>query len=104
MGFLTTLVNTFGGRWFDMDWQPTIETAAWQEAISFYVDLMQQYGPPGASTNGFNENLALFSTGKCGMWVDATVAAGLLSNPDESPSGRSHWLCPGARGFLSQWV
>lgn len=84
MGFLTTLVNTFGGRWFDMDWQPTINTAAWQEAISFYVNLMQQYGPPGASTNGFNENLALFSTGKCGMWVDATVAAGLLSNPDQS--------------------
>ncbi len=46
--------------------------------------MMQQYGPPGASTNGFNENLALFSTGKCGMWIDATVAAGLLSNPDES--------------------
>ena len=84
MGFVTTLVNTFGGRWFDMDWNPTINTPAWQNAISFYVDIMRQYGPPGASTNGFNENLALFSTGKCGMWVDATVAAGLLSNPEES--------------------
>ncbi|PSN17348.1 sugar ABC transporter substrate-binding protein [filamentous cyanobacterium CCP5] len=84
MGFISTLVNTFGGRWFDMDWNPTINTPAWQNAISFYVDLMNQYGPPGASSNGFNENLALFSTGKCGMWVDATVAAGLLSNPDES--------------------
>lgn len=84
MGFISTLVNTYGGRWFDMDWNPTINTPEWQNAISFYVDLMNQYGPPGASSNGFNENLALFSTGKCGMWVDATVAAGLLSNPDES--------------------
>lgn len=84
MAFLSTLVNTYGGQWFDMKWNPTINTPAWKEAISYYVDLMQKYGPPGASSNGFNENLALFSTGKCGMWVDATVAAGLLSNPKES--------------------
>jgi len=84
MGFLSTLVNTFGGQWFDMKWQPTINTPAWKQAIAFYVDLLNKYGPPGSSSNGFNENLALFSTGKCGMWVDATVAAGLLSNPKES--------------------
>ena len=84
MAFLSTLVNTFGGRWFDMDWQPTINTPAWNDAIGFYVDLLNNYGPPGASSNGFNENLALFSTGRCGMWIDATVAAGLLSNPEQS--------------------
>lgn len=84
MAFLTTLVNTYGGQWFDMNWNPTLNTPAWKEAIGYYVDLMQNYGPPGASSNGFNENLALFSTGKCGMWVDATVAAGLISNPKES--------------------
>lgn len=84
MAFLTTLVNTYGGRWFDMDWQPQINTQKWDRAVGFYVDTMNKYGPPGASTNGFNENLALFSTGKCGMWIDATVAAGLLSNSEES--------------------
>ena len=84
MAFLTTLVNTFGGQWFDMQWNPTINTTSWKEAIGYYVDLMQDYGPPGASSNGFNENLALFSTGKCGMWIDATVAAGLISNPEQS--------------------
>lgn len=84
MGFISTLVNTYGGQWFDTNWNPTINTPAWKEAITYYVDLMRNYGPPGASSNGFNENLALFSTGKCGMWVDATVAAGLLSNPKES--------------------
>ncbi|WP_346293046.1 sugar ABC transporter substrate-binding protein [Sphaerothrix gracilis] len=84
VAFLTTMVNTFGGRWFDMDWNPTLDTPEWKEAVNFYVDTLNQYGPPGASSNGFNENLALFSTGKCGMWIDATVAAGLLSNPAES--------------------
>jgi sorbitol/mannitol transport system substrate-binding protein len=84
MAFVTTLVNTFGGQWFNMDWQPQLDSEPWHEAVSFYVDLLKNYGPPGASSNGFNENLALFSTGKCAMWVDATVAAGLLFNPQQS--------------------
>ncbi|BES72881.1 sugar ABC transporter substrate-binding protein [Marinobacter nanhaiticus D15-8W] len=107
MAFVTTLVNTYGGRWFNMDWEPEIDSESWNEAINFYVDLLNNYGPPGASSNGFNENLALFSQGKCGMWVDATSAAGKLYNPSESnvadklgfapapvaetPKG-SHWL------------
>jgi polyol transport system substrate-binding protein len=84
MAFVTTMVNTFGGQWFDNDWNTTINTPEWNEAVSFYVDLLKNYGPPGASSNGFNENLALFSTGKCAMWVDATVAAGLLFDPQQS--------------------
>jgi sorbitol/mannitol transport system substrate-binding protein len=82
--FLSTLVNTYGGVWFDKNWQPQLTSPAWQKAISFYVDLMRRDGPPNATSNGFTENLALFSTGKCGMWIDATVAAGTLFNPSKS--------------------
>ena len=84
MAFVSTLVNTFGGQWFNNDWQPQLDSQPWQEAVGFYVDLLGSYGPPGASSNGFNENLALFSTGKCAMWIDATVAAGMLFNPAQS--------------------
>ena len=48
---------------------------------------MKDAGPPGASSNGFNENLALFQQGKCGMWIDATVA-GLLRVRSEAVDGR----------------
>ncbi|MBD1998836.1 sugar ABC transporter substrate-binding protein [Leptolyngbya sp. FACHB-541] len=82
--FFTTMVNTFGGKWFDTNWQPTLDSPQWREALTYYVDILNQYGPPGVSSNGFNENLALFSTGNCGMWIDATVAAGKLADPDES--------------------
>ena len=84
MAFLTTLVNTNGGQWFDMSWKPQIDTKPWKDAITFYVDLMKAYGPPGASANSFNENLALFNEGKCGMWVDATIAASFISDPKQS--------------------
>ncbi|KPM76806.1 ABC transporter substrate-binding protein [Cobetia sp. UCD-24C] len=84
MAVLGTMVNSFGGRWFNEEWEPQLDSPAWSEAINFYVDMMGKYGPPGATSNGFNENLALFSSGKCGMWVDATSAAGKLYNPKES--------------------
>jgi sorbitol/mannitol transport system substrate-binding protein len=84
MAYVATLVNTFGGRWFDMDWQPQIDSPAWHEAISFYVDMMQKYGPPGAASNGHLENRTLFASGNCAMWVDATSAAGYLFDPSQS--------------------
>lgn len=45
---------------------------------------MNDAGPTGASSNGFNENLTLFQQGKCGMWIDATVAASFVTNEAES--------------------
>jgi len=84
MAFLTTLVNTFGGQWFDMQWKPQLESKPWKDAITFYVDLLKNYGPPGSSANSFNEILALTNSGKCGMWVDATIAASFVSDPKQS--------------------
>ncbi|MEX0953910.1 MAG: sugar ABC transporter substrate-binding protein [Rhizobiaceae bacterium] len=84
MAFLTAMSNSFGARWFDENWQPQFDSQAWADTLNFYLDLMNNYGPPGASSNGFNENLSLFQTGKCGMWIDATVAASFVTNPNDS--------------------
>lgn len=84
MALLTAMANSFGGRLFDEQWRPQFDGPEWKQAIATYVDVMRQAGPPGASSNGFNENLALFNAGKCAMWVDATVAASFISNPAES--------------------
>jgi sorbitol/mannitol transport system substrate-binding protein len=84
MAFLTATANSFGARWFDENWTPQFDSAAWEETLTFYLDLMNDAGPPGASTNGFNENLSLFQQGKCGMWIDATVAASFVTNPNDS--------------------
>jgi sorbitol/mannitol transport system substrate-binding protein len=81
---ITTIVNAHGGQWFDMSWKPQLESKAWHDAVAFYVDLVQKYGPPGSSANSFNEILALFNAGKCGMWVDATIAASFISDPKQS--------------------
>jgi sorbitol/mannitol transport system substrate-binding protein len=107
MAYVTTLVNAFGGRWFDEKWNAQLTSPEWKKAVNFYVDLLKKDGPPGASSNGFNENLTLMSGGKCAMWIDATVAAGMLYNkkdskiadtvgfaaaPTEVTAKGSHWL------------
>lgn len=84
IGFISALANSFGGRWFDENWNPQFDQPEWKEALTFYADLMKDAGPAGASSNGFNENLTLFQQGKCGMWIDATVAASFVSNPKDS--------------------
>ncbi|MGD0565380.1 MAG: sugar ABC transporter substrate-binding protein [Roseiarcus sp.] len=82
MAFLSATANSFGARWFDEKWNPQFSTPEWKATLDFYVPLMNADGPPGASSNGFNENLALFDAGKCGMWIDATVAASFVTGKD----------------------
>src|SRR5579859_7044426 len=75
MAALDTVVNTFGGEWFDMNWKPQLTSPAFEEATNFYVNLVRKYGEPGASSDSFNQLLTLYGQGKCAMWYDATVAA-----------------------------
>lgn len=82
--FITTMANSFGAQWFNEDWTPALDSAAWHHAVTFYVNLLTNYGPPGSTGNSFNEILALMNEGKCGMWIDATIAASFVTNPDQS--------------------
>lgn len=80
MALVTTMVNVFGGQWFDMSRNPQLHSPPWHSAVSLYVDLLRQFGPPDAASRGYNENLALFQAGQCAQWVDATVAAGFITD------------------------
>ena len=82
--FITAMSNSFGARWFDEDWNAQFDSREWSDTLNFYFNMMSDSGPAGFATNGFNENLSLFQQGKCGMWIDATVAASFVTNPKDS--------------------
>jgi len=84
MALVTTMVNAFGGQWFDLEWRPQLQSKPWRDAVGLYVELLTRYGPKDAAARGFNENLALFQAGRCALWVDATVAGGFVANPEQS--------------------
>ena len=81
---LTTVVNTFGGTWFEKDWTPKVNAPEFKQAVNFYVNLVKAHGEPGASQAGFTECLNAMSQSKVAMWYDATSAAGSLEDPKVS--------------------
>jgi sorbitol/mannitol transport system substrate-binding protein len=107
MAYVSTLINTFGGQWFDMNWNTMIDTPEWEKALTMYRDLITKYGPPNATQNNFNENKQLFSEGKLGMWIDATVAAGMLYDPKKSKVADKVAFAPAPIALTkkgSQWL
>lgn len=84
VALITSMANSFGARWFDENWKPQFNPPEWKATLQYYVDVMKESGPAGSSANGFNENLALFQTGKCGIWIDATVAGAFVTNKKDS--------------------
>ena len=104
MAFITTVVNSFGGAWFDADMKPTIDSDEWRAAINFYVDLLGTYGPPGSEGNSFNEILALYNEGKCGMWIDATIAASFLTVPGVAYAQSPNAGNPVGANWLWAWA
>jgi sorbitol/mannitol transport system substrate-binding protein len=116
MAPLDTMINTFGGSWFDLNWKPQLSTPPVQQAVTFYVNLLQKYGEPGASTSGWQECLSLMSQGKGAMFYDATVFGGLLETPSTSTiagnvgyvyaptavtTNGSHWLWAWSLGIVN---
>ncbi|MEL7299247.1 MAG: sugar ABC transporter substrate-binding protein [Pseudomonadota bacterium] len=104
--FINAMANSFGARVFDENWNAQLDSEEWNNTLTFFVDMMNESGPTGYATNGFNENLSLFNQGKCGMWIDATVAASFVTGddstvadsvgfalaPDNGLGKRSNWL------------
>jgi sorbitol/mannitol transport system substrate-binding protein len=87
---LDTVVNTFGGRWFDMNWNAQLNTQPWKDAVTFYTKLLKDAGEPGAGNAGFTECLNAYNSGKVAMWYDATVAASFFTGDAAKNSGYAY--------------
>ncbi|MEW1985630.1 ABC transporter substrate-binding protein [Pseudarthrobacter oxydans] len=85
---LTTVVNTFGGTWFDKDWNAQVNSPEFTEAVEFYTTLVREHGEAGAAQAGFTECLNNMGQGKVAMWYDATSAAGALEAEDSPVKGK----------------
>ena len=102
---LTTVVNTFGGTWFEKDWTPRVNAPEFKEATNFYVNLVREYGQNGAPQAGFTECLNNLSQGSVAMWYDATSAAGSLEAKDSPVRGKiGYAAAPVVKTKSSGWL
>jgi sorbitol/mannitol transport system substrate-binding protein len=105
MAPLTTVVNTFGGTWFDRDWTARLDSPEFEKATKFYVDLVREHGESGAPQAGFAECLNNMTQGKVAMWYDATSAAGALESAGSPVEGRIGYApAPVERTESSGWL
>jgi sorbitol/mannitol transport system substrate-binding protein len=77
---MTTVVNTFGGQWYDTNWDAQLTSPEWKEAVSFYLNTLAESGQADPASFSFTECLDLFSTDRAAMWYDATSAAGSVES------------------------
>ena len=106
---LTTVVNTFGGTWFEKDWTAKVNAPEFNEATTFYTDLVKAHGEAGAAQAGFAECLTATTQSKVAMWYDATSAAGSLEAPDSPVKGKMAYAqapvkMTDASGWLYTWA
>ncbi len=85
---LTTVVQTFGGNWYDMEWNATVDTPEWREAVTFYKEMLDEVGQPDPVSFSFNECLTALKNGEVAMWADASVAASMLEADDSPVKGK----------------
>ncbi|MEU2332105.1 sugar ABC transporter substrate-binding protein [Streptomyces sp. NPDC006654] len=105
MAPLTTVVNTFGGTWFDKDWKARLDAPGFEKATKFYVDLVRAHGESGAPQSGFAECLNNMTQGKVAMWYDATSAAGSLEADGSPVKGRLGYApAPVERTASAGWL
>ncbi|WP_220465693.1 ABC transporter substrate-binding protein [Microbacterium esteraromaticum] len=104
---VTTVINTFGGSWFNEDWEPQLTSPETKEAVQFYVDSLRDYGQPDAAKDGWEGCLQQFSQGKTAIWYDDTVFAGSAldqATPEVEPNIAFAMAPTGPADLASGWL
>lgn len=102
---LTSVVNTFGGTWFDKNWKARLDSPEFEKATRFYVDLVREHGESGAAQSGYAECLNNLTQGKTAMWYDATAAAGSLEAAKSPVKGKIGYVpAPVEQTKSSGWL
>ena len=106
---LDTVINAYGGRWYDEDWNAQFNTPQVRDAVKFYVDTVRESGEPGAASSGFQECSNQLAQGQTAMWYDATSAVSVMEDPDNSTIAGDVGYLPAPRmakgdnGWLYAW-
>ncbi|MFG1609448.1 ABC transporter substrate-binding protein [Actinoplanes sp. NPDC049265] len=89
---LNTVINTYGGQWFDADWTAKLNSPDVSAATRMYVNLLQTSGEPGAAETGVQECINIVLQSKAAMMYDATSIAGLFEAGDSPIKGKMGYV------------
>jgi sorbitol/mannitol transport system substrate-binding protein len=99
MYVFNTIMYGYGAQIVDTKWQPQYQTPAMTAAWEFYRKLQKDAGAKEASSNGYTETLNLMSSGKAGIYYDATVSADTFEKDGSAIKGKMGYaLSPSGPG------
>jgi sorbitol/mannitol transport system substrate-binding protein len=102
---LTTVVNTFGGTWFDKDWNAKVNSPEFTQATEFYTKLVREHGEAGAAQAGFTECLNNMTQSRTAMWYDASSAGGSLEAASSPVRGKIGYVqAPVSKTKSAGWL
>jgi sorbitol/mannitol transport system substrate-binding protein len=82
---LGTVINTFGGRWYDKDWNAQVTESHFAAAVDFYVKTLQELTPPGVTQFGNLEVGQCITTGQGAIAYDDSSWTQVFFDPNTNP-------------------
>jgi multiple sugar transport system substrate-binding protein len=79
----STVMFSSGSEW-STDGKSNLLDPKWLDSMTWYGNLIKDYGPPGATAMTWNQCQDLVLQGKVGMWLDASVFFANLVDPAQS--------------------
>jgi len=103
-----SLFLAWGGKWFDADGKPLVNSEAGVKSLEFYCNLLQNYAPPGIENWNWPEIMEGFAGGNVVQYIDSNSTASIIENPKKSKvSGKiayQRWpKGPSGRRVTSIW-
>jgi multiple sugar transport system substrate-binding protein len=80
----TYYLRNMGGRFFDKQMRPTVNSDAAVEALKYYVKLASEYAPHGSTVYTWEDVFASMQLGRTAFIIESSIQAGKLENPDNS--------------------
>ena len=93
LGYHIRLINMYiypsifvanGGEWFDKAGNPAVNSKAGVDTLTWYVELLTKYGPPGVANWNWPESLDAFASGRLAQSILASSLAPVTANPAKS--------------------
>ena len=79
-----SIFRAFGGEWFDAAGKMVVNSPEAIAALDWYVNLLNNYAPPGVENWNWPDIADAFSQGTVASYIDAHGTAAVITNPEKS--------------------
>jgi len=81
---IVNFLYSYGGQWLNEDGTSALDSQASQDTLTYYADLLRNYGPAGVTNMSWPEVTSLYAQGQAAMMFDANVFRSIMEDPEQA--------------------